>query len=164
VSDQPHFRFYPNAYAEGGPFKRSLEICDICDRAAVWLYTGEIYAEDDAPEVCARCIANGALGARLPQDGFAMQDIVLEDVDAELAAEVLYRTPGVASINRFDWPVRDGWPLAYLGVGDEAGLGADASVRAAILAASGGEQVHGSHALVFRTLDGAATVAVFDFD
>jgi uncharacterized protein CbrC (UPF0167 family) len=164
VSDQPHFRFYPNAYAEGGPFKRSLERCEICDRPAVWLYSGEIYAEDDAPPVCARCIASGALRTHMPKDGFVMQDIVIEDVEAELAAEILYRTPGVASINCFGWPVRDGQPLAYLGVGDEAGLRADASVRAAILEASGGEETHGSHALMFRSLDGATTVAVFDFD
>ena len=84
---------------------------------------------------------------------------------AELAAEVLYRTPGVASFNPFDWPVRGGGePLAYVGVGDDAALRRDPSVIAAIAEAADGEDVLGSCALVFRTLDGATTSAVLDLD
>lgn len=164
MSDQPLFRFYPNAYSEGGPFKRSDASCDICQREAVWLYTGGIYMEGESPEVCARCIADGSLRRKLPPDSFTLQDAILEEADGEYADEILYATPGVASINPFEWPAIDGVPLAYLGAGDEKALRSDLAVRAAIKAAFEGEDAHGSHALVFKQIDGPRIIAVPDLD
>jgi uncharacterized protein len=167
MSDQPRFRFYPNAYAEDGPFKRSVQRCDVCERKAVWLYAGEIYAEDEPPSVCARCLASGALAERLGPDSFALQDIVLEGADEELAAEILYATPSVASINPFEWPVLEGEPLAYIGIGDEAALKSNANAQRAIARAFadiGEESGHASHALVFKRLDEEEYIAVIDMD
>ena len=164
MSEQPFFRFYPNAYAEGGPLRRSDAACDICNCESVWLYTGGIYMEGDPPEVCVRCIADGSLRRKLPPDSFTLQDAILEQADAEYADEILYATPGVASINPFEWPVQDGFPLAYLGAGDEKELCSDPAVRAAIKAAFEGEDAHGGHALVFKQIDGPALIAVPDLD
>ncbi|MFZ2032032.1 MAG: CbrC family protein [Vitreimonas sp.] len=167
MSDQPHFRFYPNAYAEGGPFKRSDETCDVCERQTVWLYTGEIYLEDEPPSVCARCLASGALRQRLPSDSFVLQDVVLEGADEALTNEVLYATPNVASINPFEWPVLDGEPLAYSGIGDDVALKRNAAAQRAIAQAFadlGEENGHPSQALVFRRLDTEEFVAVIDMD
>ena len=167
MSDEPPFRFYPNAYAEGGPFKRSDEPCDLCERKGVWLYAGEIYLEDEPPNVCASCLASGALARRLPQDSFVLQDIVLEGADEALAAEILCATPNVASINPFEWPVLDGEPLAYIGIGDEASLKRNANAQRAIARAFadiGEEKGDASHALVFKRLDQEEYVAVIDMD
>ena len=167
MSQQPPFRFYPNAYAEGGPFKRSDQPCDLCERKAVWLYAGEIYLEDEPPSVCARCLASGALAKRLPPDSFVLQDIVLEGADKELATEILYATPNVASINPFEWPVLDGEPLAYVGIGDDASLKRNANAQRAIARAFadiGEETGHASHALVFKRLEEDEYVAVIDMD
>jgi len=167
VSDQPHFRFYPNAYAEGGSFKRSDETCDVCERQAVWLYTGEIYLEDEPPSVCARCLASGALRQRLPDDSFVLQDVVLEGADEALTNEVLYATPNVASINPFEWPVSDGEPLSYVGVGDDPSIKRNAKAQRAITEAFsdlGEEGGHPSHALVFKRLDEDDYTAVIDMD
>lgn len=167
MSDQPHFRFYPNAYADGDAFQRSDQVCDICEREAVWLYTGEIYIEGEPPSVCARCMASGALRERLPADSYVLQDIVLEGADEHLADEILLATPSVASINPFEWPVIDGEPLAYVGVGDAASLKGNTRVQRAIaeafadLGEGGG---HASHALVFKRLDEDEHVAVIDMD
>src|SRR5262249_54244537 len=151
VTDQPHFRFYPDAYGEDGAFKASNELCDVCERPAVWLYTGEIYVAGEPPSVCARCMASGALAARLGRDAFALQDIVIDGADEELANEVLFATPGVASINAFEWPVVEGEPLVYVGAGDKAALKHNTRAQRAIIAAFaeiGGETGHPSHALV----------------
>jgi uncharacterized protein len=167
LSDQPVFRFYPNAYEEGGPFKRSDEMCDICERQAVWLYTGEIYLDAEPPKVCARCMASGALRQRLPADSYTLQDIALEDADEEFASEVLLATPGVASINPFDWPVIDGQPLAFISPGDDASLKRNSAAQRAIaeaFAELGEEDGHPSHALVFKRLDAEEYVAVIDLD
>jgi len=166
VSDQPHFRFYPNAYAEGGPFKRSQQACDVCGRQAGWLYTGGIYMEGEPPSVCALCMASGALRKHMPADAYLLQDIVLEGADEDLANEVLLATPGVASLNPFAWPVIDAEPLAYIGVGDEAALKANASAQRAIVEAFAerGEAGHPSHTLVFKQRDKDQYVAVIDMD
>ena len=167
MGDQPFFRFYPNAYAEGGPFKRSQELCDICDREAVWLYTGGIFMEGEEPSVCARCMADGSLRRKLPKESFTLQDIALGGVGQALADEILTATPEVSCFNTFDWPAIDGVPLAYLGVGDDAALKGDRGAYAAIKAAfeeMGEEDGHPSHALVFKQIDGPAYVAVIDLD
>lgn len=167
MSDQPYFRFYPNAYADGDAFEHSDERCDICARAAVWRYTGEIYMEGDPPSVCARCMASGALRERLPADSYVLQDIVLEGADDDLADEILLATPSVASINPFEWPVIDGEPLAYIGVGDAASLKGNTKAQRAIAEAFtdlGEDSGHPSHALVFKRLDDDEYVAVIDMD
>lgn len=163
MSEQPFFRFYPKAYADG-VFEPSSEMCDVCDRKAVWLYTGNIYTENEPPNVCARCIADGSLGRKLKPDAFVLQDVVLEGADPALADEILQATPGVACINPFDWPVIEGKPLAFVGQGDDAALKNDPAIRAAICEAFDGEDAHGSHALVFKQIDGDAIVAVPDLD
>ncbi|MES1200728.1 MAG: CbrC family protein [Pseudomonadota bacterium] len=168
MTDQPHFRFYPNAYAdEEGAFEASEETCDVCSRKAVWLYTGEIYAEGEPPSVCARCISDGSLRKRLPRDSYTMQDIMLEDAEPDLADEVLYATPSVASLNPFEWPVRNGKPLAFMGAGDSPSLKGNAAARAAIKHAfeeAGDDDGHPSHTLVFKQIDGNFHVAVIDLD
>ena len=164
MSDQPLFRFYPNAYAEDGAFRRSDHTCNICERDAVWLYAGGIYMEGDEPAVCARCMADGSLRRKLPKQSYALQDAMIEGADPALVEEILTATPEVACINTFEWPVIDGMPLAFLGEGDSAPLKSDPAVRAAIREVFDGEDAHGSHALVFRTLDGKTTVAIADLD
>ena len=167
MSDQPHFRFYPNAFADGDAFERSEEFCDVCERTAVWRYVGEIYMEGEPPTVCARCMASGALRERLPTDSYVLQDIVLEGADDDLADEILLATPSVASVNPFEWPVIDGEPLAYVGVGDAASLKGNTRAQRAIAAAFadlGDEEGHASHALVFKQLEDDEYVAVIDMD
>lgn len=133
----------------------------------MWLYSGEIHLEGTPPSVCARCLASGALRRRLAADSFVLQDIVLDGADEELAAEILYATPNVAAINPFEWRVREGEPLAYVGVGDEASLKHNANAQRAIGRAFvdiGEKTGHASHALVFKRLEEDEYVAVIDMD
>ncbi len=133
----------------------------------MWRYIGEIYMEDEPPIVCARCMASGALRARLPAESYVLQDIVLEGANEELANEVLLATPSVASINPFAWPVIDGEPLAYVGIGDDVSLKNDAAAQRAIARAFAdlGEAAgHSSRALVFKALEAEDYVAVIDMD
>lgn len=166
-ADQPYFRFNPGAYEDGHSFERSSEVCDACSRPCVWKYTGGIYATEH-PVVCARCIANGALGRFLGDEDFSLQDIEMSGADPSLEEEVLQRTPGVASYNPFEWPVLDAKPLAFVGDGEDQDLLGIAAVRSAIEAAFAeiGRKFNGptSYALVFKELDGERYRAVVDFD
>ena len=168
MTDQPHFRFCPNAYAdEEGAFETSEEICDVCARKAVWLYTGEIYTDGEPPNVCARCIADGSLRKRLPRDSYMLQDIMLEDADPTMTDEILYATPSVASLNTFEWPARNGAPLAFMGAGDSPVLKGNVAAKKAIEQAfkdAGDDDGHPSHTLVFKEVDGNFYVAVIDLD
>lgn len=166
MTDQPFFRFYPNAYAEGGPFEKSDEECGVCARPAGWLFTGVIYHEsDDDPNVCARCIAEGGLSKVAP--GYTLHDMQFADApDAAMAEEIEQRTPGFATWNAFEWPVREGKPLAFMGYGSDPSLRTAEALAAIaeVFADFSLEDADPSHALLFKTLDGDAYVAVLDLD
>lgn len=163
MTDQPFFRFSPRAY-ETGSFEASDEKCDLCGRPCVWQYDEGIYAATKQPDfVCARCLADDKLRAYFGAEDYLLHDISLEGVDEAIETELLQRTPGVASFNPFEWPVRDGMPLAFIGYGDDEAVLADPAARLAIAEAFEGED-SSSYALVFRTLDGGAYEVVADFD
>lgn len=168
--DQPHFRFNPNAYRYEHAFKASDDRCDVCAQPCGWKYTGNIYALT-SPVACARCIANGALGAFLGGGRFALHDIEIEGAEAALETELLQRTPGVACFNPFEWPVLDGRPLAFVGYGPDEGVIDTPDAQAAIATAyadMGWDDVKPNpvdpYALVFRELDGGRYRAVIDLD
>ena len=165
--DKPFFRFHPGAY-ERGSFVASDKPCDVCRRPSVWLYGGLVYVAGHPPAVCARCIADGALSA-FSKGRHAMHDADFgDDVDGALADEVMQRTPGFSTFNAFEWPVRDGKPMVYVGHGDEAATWTNPAAAKAIrkLYEDEGEPIAGTtpYALVFRELDGARHVAIMDLD
>ncbi|MFT3727180.1 MAG: CbrC family protein [Terricaulis sp.] len=166
MSDKPHFRFYPDAYAEGGPFEASDATCDVCQRAAAWLFIGVIYKEDDDDlNVCARCIADGSLRQRVPN--YTLHDMEFSEApEAAVAEEIEQRTPGFSTWNAFVWPVRNGTPLVFLGYGADTALQTVEAEQAIRYAADEWEidELDPQHALLFRTLDGEETIAVLDFD
>jgi uncharacterized protein CbrC (UPF0167 family) len=132
----------------------------------VWEYVGVIYAVT-TPTVCARCIADGRLGALLDDEKFALHDIQIVNADPALAQEVLQRTPGVACFNPFDWPVLDANPLAFMGYGEDEALIAVPAVRAAMESAFrkfGWEFGPSPYALIFKELDGDRYKVVIDLD
>jgi uncharacterized protein CbrC (UPF0167 family) len=166
VTDRPFFRFNPGAYGDGRSFEPSNEICEACDRPCVWKYTGSIYALT-RPSVCARCIADGRLGALLGDADFSLHDINIRGADLELTQEVLQRTPGVACFNPFEWPVLDAKPLAFIGYGEEKSLIAIPEVRAAMedaFAEVGWDFGPSPYALLFREVDGERYRVVVDLD
>ncbi len=166
--DKPFFRFHPGAY-ERGAFIESSKPCDVCAQRSVWLYAGVIYTIGQGPSVCARCIASGRLADHV--DGhFSMHDADFEDdVSADLDAEVMQRTPGFATFNAFQWPVRRGKPFAYVGHGEEDSTWQNRDAAAAIrklYADEYDEKLEGTtpYALVFKELDGRKHIAILDLD
>jgi uncharacterized protein CbrC (UPF0167 family) len=169
MSDQPHFRFNPNAYQSNRAFEASTEQCDVCDQPCGWRYTGSVYAEGDAPFVCARCISDGKLKAYMGDRSYSLHDAELEGVDAATQSELLERTPGVSSYNPFSWPVIAGKPLAFIGYGDEDAVWNDAAARKTLVDAYKADideelTEPTPYGLVFKQLDGPTYVAVIDAD
>lgn len=166
-TDQPFFRFNPDAYAEGRSLKRSQEACEVCSRPSIWQYTGSIYAAKKPLIVCARCIAGGHLGAFFGGDHFALHDIEIFGAESALAKEVLQRTPGIDCFNPYRWPVLDRVPLAFLGYGEDEELIAVPGARAAIEEAFedfGWDYGPSPYALIFKEVDGERYRVVIDLD
>jgi len=168
VSDgQPFFRFNPGAYSQGRSFFTSSQRnCEACNLPCEWEYTGVIYAPT-SPIVCARCIADGRLGALLGKGRFALHDIDISDAEPALAEEVLQRTPGVACFNPFSWPVLDAKPLAFMGYGGDEALIAIHAVRTVMereFERFGWEFEPSPYVLIFKELDGDRYRAVIDLD
>jgi uncharacterized protein CbrC (UPF0167 family) len=165
--DQPFFRFYPGAYQKDGPFEASTDLCEICSRPCVWKYTGGVYGKDIST-VCARCIASGDLCSSGGGDDYGLHDIQINGAEPDLEAEILQRTPEVASFNPFEWPVLGGKPLAFAGYADDQILLAIPAVRSAIAEAfrEVGETFDGptSYAIIFKEIDGERYRAVIDVD
>lgn len=168
MSDQPAFRFHPDAY-EHGCFEASEQACAACGRPCVWKYTQHIYALPPEPTaICARCIADGAVAKAVTDGDYGLHDFSFDaEPEAALADEVERRTPGFATYNPFVWPVRNGSPLVFLGFGADANLGDVAPVKAAVATLAtemGVDEINAADALIFRTLDGEAYVATLDLD
>jgi uncharacterized protein len=165
VSDKPVFRFFPDAY-ERGVFVESKATCGACGRACVWQYKGPVYTAEPEAMVCARCVASGEM-RKVAGDDYSLHDFEFDDDPPEaLREEIEQRTPGFATFNPFIWPVRDGVPLAFLGVAEDGDLAKKAEVKAAMaaLAQEMGGEVGARYALIFRTLEGDAYVATLDLD
>ena len=165
---KPDFRFYPRAY-DDAVLKREGGPCEICHRAAAWIYQGVVYTRRDETHVCAQCIFEGRLLAFLGDAHFQLHDIEIEGVAPDLRDELLRRTPGVACFNPFNWPALRGVPLAFIGYGDKNGLWHEPLARAAMRKAwherMGGVLDEASpYLLVFRELGEGAWRAEVDLD
>jgi uncharacterized protein len=128
--DKPNFRFYPGAYADEC-LKKADHNCVNCRRSGTWLYSGSIYSTCRDKPVCAACIAEDRLAERF--GSFVLFDADFSDeVDAEVEGEVMQRTPGFPTFNPFVWPVSDGMPMVYMGVGDDKQFWRDEACREAM--------------------------------
>jgi uncharacterized protein CbrC (UPF0167 family) len=163
--DRPYFRFHPKSYDDGG-FIFSKQKCDVCSKPCILEYAGGIYVAGDEPRCCARCIHSGGLTSYLHGKGrffakkrdYALQDIEFSDpeIDSNLKDEILLRTPSVASVNPFTWPVISSKPTIYLGRGDDDELWQKPEIQAAmaqyVLVELGDEDHTGpqAHIMVFK--------------
>ena len=169
-NNKPHFRFYPGAYRRTGPFSEDVSTCDVCNRANARLYSGVIYsAADERPSVCACCIADGRLEEYFGDTPFEMHDAELLNTTADIAAELLRRTPGVASFNAFEWPVLDGMPLAFIGYGNEKEVWSNPKAVSAMRAAwrsiyEEELETETPYLLVFKEIDGSRICSIVDLD
>ncbi|MEL6569871.1 MAG: CbrC family protein [Pseudomonadota bacterium] len=168
---QPHFRFLPRAYELDGVFEKTDATCPVYQKPAGWRYVGSIYSNFRGEiQPGAQSIFERKLGSALGDDDYTLHDAEFSDaLNADLEAEILQRTPGFPTYNPFTWPVRDDFPLAFIGYGDEAWVKDDKKARAAIAAAGQtlGEEdwdYPTSYALIFRTLDGETYAAEIDLD
>lgn len=91
-----------------------------------------------------------------------------EDVEADVSAELLERTPGMATFNPFTWPCLHRRPLAFIAHADSDLMLRDAEAVAAMESAFGelGWTFDGPspYGLLFKEVDGPRYVAVVDLD
>ena len=163
----PHFRFYPGCY-EDGTLKQTDEACVTCGEAGRWMFGGSIYSTSRDKPVCAGCIADDRLASHYGA-GFSMHDIDFDSDAGEYEIEVLQRTPGFPIYNPITWPVKDGVPMAYQGVGDQKHFWLDMDCRSAMQQFwrdNIGDELEGPayHLLVFKTLDGETFGFALDLD
>ncbi len=92
----PTFRYHPDPVATGSVVD-SGAVCECCERARGFVYTGPIYAANEIERLCPWCISDGSAASKL---GAGFADIgfgVPEDVPVDVAREVSERTPSFTS-------------------------------------------------------------------
>lgn len=165
--DRPYFRFVPGAFENNLCFERSDKKCDICAKACLWKYNGNIYAVNDPDTVCARCIADGNLAKHFGAETFGLHDMEV-DISPPLWEEINHRTPGIPTYNAITWPVINGVPCAFVAAGDSSdfprGSDVDAAVADAWRERGLGDQGALRYILLFRQMNGKDYRAVVDLD
>ncbi len=167
MSELPAFRFYPGCYADE-MFRASTRACAVCGQARGWEYVGATYGRDPPKNPCPWCIADGSAAKLADCEFGAFNDV--GETDEALRDEVASRTPKPLSWQDFTWPVSNQGPMIYEGRIDFATVKNDPPRLAALRAAVSDEKTMSDfvskdgdiNVLMFRSLDGAMFIGVFD--
>ena len=114
----PRFRYHPDPIATGS-IEKSLVACVCCGQARGYVYVGPVYGvEEYDREICPWCIAAGSSHARLAvafMDREGVGGRNWSKVPESVAAEVAYRTPGLADWQQERWFAHCGDAACFLG-------------------------------------------------
>jgi uncharacterized protein len=134
----PTFRYHPDPVATGS-FEPSTEPCPYCGRQLGYIYNGPIYAAEEPDPPCPACISDGSF-ARAHDASFTDEE-PLEDLDLEVADEILHRTPGFTGWQQERWLTHHDDGMAYHGPVGYSELGAHpdalADIRAELIELGG---------------------------
>lgn len=97
----PTFAYQSDPVATGS-IVQSPEVCERCEEARGFVYTGPIYAVEEVEFVCPWCIADGSASSAFDAE-FTTAEDVPGDVPAEVLEEVFRRTPGFAGWQQERW-------------------------------------------------------------
>jgi len=100
----PTFRYHPDPITTGSVIA-SKETCVCCEQETGYIYTGDIYCEEDLPgAVCPWCIADGSAARRFDALFFDDEALVRNGAPEAVVEEITRRTPGFISW-RQEWPL-----------------------------------------------------------
>jgi uncharacterized protein CbrC (UPF0167 family) len=137
ITRPPEFKYHPDPLGTGS-IEPSEDICEACEKARGYLYTGAIYTSHNLERVCPWCIADGTAHEKFDAeftDAAAIGDYgVWERVPWEVVQEVAFRTPGFSSWQQERWFTHCSDAAEFLGpMGrkelENAGLNAIAAVK-----------------------------------
>jgi len=112
----PAFKYHPDPLSTGSIKQEADRPCLGCNRIRGYIYTGPVYTEKPFildESLCPWCIADGTAAKRF---GATFNDAgPMEDVSAEVMAEIEERTPGFSSWQQEGWLSCCGDAAAFLG-------------------------------------------------
>jgi uncharacterized protein CbrC (UPF0167 family) len=97
----PQFTYHPDPLGTGS-IEQSPDICEACDQARGYVYTGPVFAVDEIETVCPWCIADGSFAEEFDAE-FTDLDGAPADVPRAVLLEVGKRTPGFAGWQQEHW-------------------------------------------------------------
>ncbi len=115
----PVFKYHPNPLKTGSIIQ-SGEICEACEKATGYIYTGPVYAEDELDDcICPWCIASGLAHEKFDAeftDIDGIGDRGTWDFVAQIEKEVVaFKTPGFCGWQQERWWTHCGQPAAFIG-------------------------------------------------
>lgn len=108
----PSFRYHPDPIATGS-IVPSAAVCECCEQARGFVYTGPVYSVEDVEHLCPWCIANGQAHERF--DATFTGTYGLDGVPDSIRAEVGERTPGFTGWQEERWLGHHGDACAFPG-------------------------------------------------
>jgi len=114
----PKFDYHPDPLATGS-VEASEAVCECCEEARGFVYTGPVYAEAEIEAICPWCIASGAAHAELGAS-FSDEDGIggygeWQAVPAAVVEAVAHRTPGFNGWQQEQWWTHCGDAAEFLG-------------------------------------------------
>ena len=100
----PQFKYHPNP-VDTGAFELSDSICECCERARGYIYSGGVNAEADVESVCPWCIAEGNLRGRFDATLNDEHPLRSAGLAEDIITEVTSATPGYISWQQDCWMV-----------------------------------------------------------
>lgn len=90
----PEFRYYADPF-ESGVMSASSEVCECCDKATGYIYSGSFYAVGDESRFCPWCIADGSAARKFKGQFNDAISVGLGEVELPdaVVTEVSKRTP-----------------------------------------------------------------------
>ncbi|HKD23547.1 MAG TPA: CbrC family protein [Rhizomicrobium sp.] len=101
--DFPVFKYHPDPVASGSVVKSDIA-CACCGEAKGYIYKGGVYSEEDGLDdaLCPWCIADDSAHRKFDAS-FNDAENLYDQIPAEVADEVEFRTPGYAGWQQEHW-------------------------------------------------------------
>ncbi len=115
----PKFKYHPNPL-ETGSVEKSETVCECCNKATGYVYTGPVFAEEELYNcICPWCVANGKAHEKFDAEFTDYESIGekcgWEEVSNEIKVEVVSRTPGFSGWQQEKWWTHCSDAAAYIG-------------------------------------------------
>ncbi|MBE9103186.1 CbrC family protein [Vacuolonema iberomarrocanum] len=99
----PKFKYHPDPIATGS-VKQSTEICQCCGLIRGYVYTSNVYAEEELQDqLCPWCIADGSAAKKFDAAFSDDYSLIHEGIDQSIVDEVTQRTPGFDTWQQEVW-------------------------------------------------------------
>lgn len=117
----PTFKYHPDPISTEA-IKESNDVCECCNEARGYVYTSNLYAEEEIEFICPWCISDGSAAEKFNGMFSDNYPLLEAGVPEEVISEVCKRTPGYNSWQQEEWQAHCGTACEFHGDVDKSEL------------------------------------------